>query len=357
MTCVHPLRCLFDGVNKPIFHSNYKDYNLGQTYFQVRSGRLVEYTCIDVSCGKCVGCGYDHSKKWIMRLSAELLTKPPGYRSCFVTLTYNNDNIPFINGQPTLDYTDVQKFIKKIRRFYDYHDELGVYPDKYYCVGEYGDQTKRPHYHLIIFGVDFREIWDYYLQHDHGKLKKLEDYIKKPIRRCGKVGCGSYEIKTLSESWDKGYALVGNCTNKSIAYCSGYMVPRKVAKMKMKEYYGDRVPEKPLPSKGIGREFYEKFKEQIFEQGLFHINGYSYAPDKTFKAWLSKDEPELYARYKQKMIERTQTPTYIQSHSRENLHAKELILLKKYQKWLKHEDFIKCFGKEGAGKEDFQLPE
>ena len=27
-------------------------------------------------------------------------------------------------------------------------------PLKYYAVGEYGGQTKRPHYHIVIFNAD-----------------------------------------------------------------------------------------------------------------------------------------------------------------------------------------------------------
>jgi hypothetical protein len=45
-----------------------------------------------------------------------------------------------------LDKTDVQKFIKRLRKLT--HEKIS-----YYAVGEYGSKTKRPHYHLIIFNA------------------------------------------------------------------------------------------------------------------------------------------------------------------------------------------------------------
>lgn len=49
----------------------------------------------------------------------------------------------------TLDKTDVQKFFKRLRLNKKNHEKI-----KYYACGEYGGQSKRPHYHLIIFNAD-----------------------------------------------------------------------------------------------------------------------------------------------------------------------------------------------------------
>jgi hypothetical protein len=64
--------------------------------------------------------------------------------SIFVTLTYNDDFLP---ENCSVDKYEVKTFIKRLRE--------RILPRKirYYCVGEYGDTSHRPHYHIIIFGM------------------------------------------------------------------------------------------------------------------------------------------------------------------------------------------------------------
>jgi len=65
--------------------------------------------------------------------------------SSFITLTYDDDHLP---DPPWVDKTQLQKYIKRLR--------WNVAPKKirYYGVGEYGEKTWRPHYHVIAFGLD-----------------------------------------------------------------------------------------------------------------------------------------------------------------------------------------------------------
>lgn len=64
--------------------------------------------------------------------------------NCFVTLTYSQENLP---AAGTLVPVDLQLFLKRLRRV--------VEPRRfrYFAVGEYGDESGRPHYHAIIFGL------------------------------------------------------------------------------------------------------------------------------------------------------------------------------------------------------------
>lgn len=64
--------------------------------------------------------------------------------NCFITLTYSQENLP---ADGTLVPSDLQLFIKRLRR--------AVEPTRlrYFAVGEYGDESRRPHYHAIIFGL------------------------------------------------------------------------------------------------------------------------------------------------------------------------------------------------------------
>lgn len=109
---------------------------------------------IPVRCGKCEGCLKSKINDWAFRLEQQ--GKVSLYVN-FVTLTYSPKYVPLSNNMlPTLDKTDVQKFIKRLRK--KYGKEL-----KYFACGEYGSRTYRPHYHLIVFNVkdklDIEKAW------------------------------------------------------------------------------------------------------------------------------------------------------------------------------------------------------
>lgn len=71
---------------------------------------------------------------------------------CFVTLTYTPETLPtFSTGPggplvPTLRPKDLQLFLKRLR------ETIKPKSIRFYAVGEYGDETERPHYHLALFG-------------------------------------------------------------------------------------------------------------------------------------------------------------------------------------------------------------
>lgn len=109
----------------------------------------------NVPCGQCYACRVNKTQEWTFRLMLELTEWK---HASFVTLTYDDENLPAGNG---LNYRDLQLFIKRLRKVYDE-------PIKYYAIGEYGDNEQsinygnsdgsggflgRPHFHLIIFGL------------------------------------------------------------------------------------------------------------------------------------------------------------------------------------------------------------
>lgn len=79
-------------------------------------------------------------------------------KSSFVTLTYDDEHLPVSPvGKigpiqypwPTLQKKEFQKFIKRVRR--DLENENRKI--KYFASGEYGENTERPHYHCLFFGL------------------------------------------------------------------------------------------------------------------------------------------------------------------------------------------------------------
>lgn len=127
MNCINPIRLLprrdkKTGLFKNLNPSEYPD------------GLLVP-------CGKCLQCRIKKRKEWSMRCLHEMDAHDD---SVFITLTYNDKYLP---DNSSLRKADLQKFFKRLRK------RLGERKVRYFACGEYGDQTQRPHYHAIIFGL------------------------------------------------------------------------------------------------------------------------------------------------------------------------------------------------------------
>jgi len=105
--------------------------------------------------------------------------------SSFATLTYADEHLP--RGQ-TVVPKHTQDWLKRLR------DLLGpTRPIRYYLVGEYGDESQRPHYHAALFGLS-------HLEHE-----------------------------TLARSWPMGHTLLGTLTKESAQYVAGYVTKKMTA--------------------------------------------------------------------------------------------------------------------------------
>ena len=104
-----------------------------------------------VPCGQCGACRANKRAQWSFRLQQELKYS----ESCvFITLTYDDINLPHAL-EPTLVKTDLQKWLKRLRKEQSHHTEAKI---RYYAVGEYGTNTKRPHYHALVFNADLETL-------------------------------------------------------------------------------------------------------------------------------------------------------------------------------------------------------
>lgn len=138
-----------------------------------------------VPCGKCYACQSNKRSFWTCRLFFEAAT---AISSLFVTLTYDDEHVPFSGLLPTLSKRDVQLFIKRLRkRFPEHHI-------KYFLCGEYGSHTARPHYHAIIFDL--------------------------PL--CGNFV--DYYYKELQKLWSQGFVQCSNVNINRIGYVSKYIL-------------------------------------------------------------------------------------------------------------------------------------
>lgn len=83
-------------------------------------------------------CRINHRRIWTHRL---LLERVKHGDAAFVTLTYRDEVCP-----PELDKPEAQRWLKRVRRRMEPHRL------RFFMVGEYGEETWRPHYHAALFG-------------------------------------------------------------------------------------------------------------------------------------------------------------------------------------------------------------
>lgn len=182
---------------------------------------------------------------WSLRLIYELSTTSD---ACFLTLTYNDENLP---KDYSLNKKDLQDFWKRLRSNLsrEYHEFAPKI--RYYACGEYGSRTKRPHYHAIVFGLD-------------NYNDKHRELTKKSWTYC--------------EPWffdkDRGrQSAMQEVTPDDINYVTGY-VQKKLDGEKAREEYGDRILPFSTCSNGLGLDFCMKNKERLIENGWTYFKGH-----------------------------------------------------------------------------------
>jgi len=188
-------------------------------------------------------------------------------KNCFITLTYDNENLP--QGE-TLVKRHWQLFMKSLRK------EFGEGIRFFHC-GEYGDEKERPHYHACLFNHDFpdKELWQV------------------------KNGNNLYTSEKLNKIWGKGYCIIGEVTFESAAYCARYIM-KKITGEPAKEHYKGRLPEYILMSRGsqklktggIGKKWFDKYKNDIYNYDMLVIrDGIKCRPNKYYDALFNKINP------------------------------------------------------------------
>lgn len=243
---------------------------------------------LKIACGQCMGCRLEKSRQWAVRMVHEAQLHE---ENCFLTLTYDDDHLPE-NG--SIEKRALQLFFKKLRK------EKG--PFRYYACGEYGEETRRAHYHACIFGLDFQD--------------------KKILRRSGKHPL--YISETLEKIWGMGQCSIGNLTFETAAYTARY-VTKKWLSGKTNGLYANLDPEtgeilattQPFALMslrcrgadgkvgGIGSEWLRKYSNDIYGnmKDAVYINGKRTKPPKYYDSlydMISTDKMEAIKAQRQK---------------------------------------------------------
>ena len=185
---------------------------------------------MEFGCGQCLPCRFNRRRLWTGRLMLESLFHE---ETCFITLTYNDESYP---TDGSLSKDDYKNFIKRLRR------KLEPQKIRYYCVGEYGDNTLRAHYHIILFGFGC-----------------VEGLIKP--EQINQLNLFDQNQKILMEAWQKkGQIHVGETNSQSIQYSCGHIVK---GMSKNDSRLGGKTPEFARMSlrPGIGHKVVERIAE------------------------------------------------------------------------------------------------
>lgn len=237
--------------------------------------KLGDWSGLRLPCGQCTGCRLEYSRQWAVRIMNE---NQLSSWSSFVTLTYRDGECPL-----SLEYGHFQDFMKRLRA------HLAPNRCRFFMCGEYGEKYKRPHFHCVLFGVDFPD-----RVHMGGDL---------------------YRSPTLERLWPFGYSSIGEVTFESAAYVARY-VCKKVSG-KGQEVIGDdglrpyetvlesgeifeRRPEFARMSlkPGIGAGWLEKFESDVFPHDYVVSRGVKCPLPRYYTKILSEKYPDKVAELK-----------------------------------------------------------
>lgn len=230
MSCTNPIIAVDYGIDKNTGKHNIKilprrpDRNLDY----LRS--LYGYNLMLLPCGSCIACRTSRAKDWSNRLYLESLQHEKNY---FITLTYDNANCPH-----DLVKSHVQDFIKFLRN--------KGFKFRYFAAGEYGERTQRPHYHLLVFGLNLVDL----------------EYFSE-------VGGYHYFLSaTISEAWQFGNHLIAEMTPETICYTARYCTK----KIGSDDYKREFILMSRRP--GIGAAYLEQHISEIIKNEKLYLGDY-----------------------------------------------------------------------------------
>jgi hypothetical protein len=237
--------------------------------------------------------------------------------NCFITLTFDNENLEKRENPASLDKSEFQRFMKRLRKKYDHKIRF------FHC-GEYGDQNKRPHYHALLFGHDFKDktLWS------------------------NKGGFNLYVSQELAELWPYGFHTIGAVNFETAAYCARYVM-KKVTGDAAKNHYREvdtetgEVIQEIIPeyctmsrNSGIGYNWYQTYGyHDCHKHDFVVVNGYEVRPPRYYDKLCS---PELMEDLKEKRIKNAKEPIINYDQNMDRLWIEEEVKIKKLERLIRN---------------------
>ena len=289
MTCVNPLVA-------------YQDYDGGITFHRKKG--FDEKRQLNLPCGRCVGCKLERSRQWAVRIMNEVQMHK---KACFITLTYDNEHLPKNEkGHATLRHEDYQLFMKRLRK------KFSGTTIKFFMCGEYGN-LGRPHYHAILFGVDFND---------------------RQMVGSSPSGFTYDNSQILSNLWGHGFVTVGNVTFESAAYVARYIL--KKINSRNFEYMVKPEYIKMSLREAIGKKWILAYKDDVYNQDFILSRGFKAKPPRYYDKVFSKLNPTRWEEVKEKR--EFDGYSRREDNTPERLAVKEYLITEKLNKFKRNID-------------------
>lgn len=235
---------------------------------------------LEVPCGQCIGCRLERSRQWAVRIMHETQLHE---RASFLTLTYDDDHLP---DDGSLRKKDLQLFCKRLRK------RVGRF--RYYACGEYGERTKRPHYHMVCFG---------YCPADGFPIREGANPL--------------YYSAELEEIWGHGMTSFGAVSFESAAYVARYCVKKVTGRGAAEAYKSVDVrtgevssvlPEFSLMSlkPGVGLGWFDQFGSDVFPGDFVISRGNKASPPRYYFKKLEERDAEMAELVRSRRMEQFQ---------------------------------------------------
>lgn len=228
----------------------------------------------------------------------------------FITLTYSDEHLP---ENSTLVPEHWTVFIRELRRLHSPHQI------RYYMCGEYGENFGRPHFHAILFGLDFPD--------------------KTPHTRNAQGTL--YTSASLEALWGKGFCTVGPVTFESAAYCARYVIKKQLGKSAPAHYTtidkstGEvlhRVPEYARMSlrPGIASGWIDQYVDDVYPHDRVILKGRPVETPSYYDRVLKRDDPERLESVKARRVAFAEA--HEENNTRDRLKVREKNQLLKLNK-------------------------
>lgn len=299
MSCYKPLIRLYNPDDR---EQSGRVYSLAR--FSQLSGKQLRYEDLMynpkvmlIPCGQCIGCRIRQREDWTTRIELEARDYPKD-EVWFITLTYDDEHVPGMivktgeilrkvqytwkpgekrpDSVQILLYEDIQKFLKRLRKAY--RGKL-----RYFVAGEYGEQTARPHYHMILYGWEPTDLENLYKIHHNGY----------------------YTSKWLANLWGMGQVQIAQAVPETYRYVAGYVTKKmyEIDGKKANAYYelGQTKPFACMSLKpGLGDHYYQEHKAEIWRQGYIQCtNGKRAQIPRYYEKQMEAENPQRLWRIKQ----------------------------------------------------------
>ncbi|QCQ84767.1 replication initiator protein [Blackfly microvirus SF02] len=271
-------------------------------------------------CGRCIGCRMEKARQWGLRCVHEAKAWPANF---FVTLTYSDEFLP---PGGTVCLRDVQLFMKRLRKA---KNSSASNPVRFFLGAEYGDVNLRPHYHALLFNVDFPD--RVFLAHNErgdpvftsGELSRLwsADGGKTTLGFCSlgavtfesAVYCAKYALKKLTVSDSSPPEIRDRYEQRYIVYDADGIVHERAREFAI-------MSRRP----GIGSYYYDKYHEELLAHDSVVVDGKEVKPPRFYDLRSDARSADRFAQLK--AIRKRQAVLNRGDNTPERLRVKETLL-------------------------------